>query len=183
MVSAFEGYQIREARTILDRPHELPAAGGLYAFGVEDRSPFCALLLKRGLGLGSLRLGTHPLIYLGASDESLRRRIRVHFKSDTQGSDFRISLSAVLAEHLELKRELGGHPPTRLGKAGEARLTKWMFETLKIVFCEVRRPKAVESELIQNGQPSLNISGRRATPGGRHLLALRRHWIATSIQD
>jgi hypothetical protein len=167
-------YLIHPARAIREDPNLLPAGRGLYGFLLNDAAALQPSLSRWGLGLDGLQLGGRPIIYLGASADSLRRRVPWHLKDDTQSSTFRASLGALLADELRLELRPSGGPLFAFTPPSEARLTNWIFAHISVVLREAPRPLAREARLIRKVQPLLNIAGRHRSDSAWTLLLLRR---------
>jgi hypothetical protein len=174
MANAGQSYMIHPARAILQDSSLLPVGKGLYGFLLDEPRALEQTLQRWQLRLDGLRLGGRPIIYLGASADSLRRRVPWHLKDDTQASTFRASLGALLAEELKLVLRPSGPPLFAFTPESEARLTAWIVEHMSVVLREARRPIASEARLIRKAQPLLNISGRRGSESAWMLLLLRR---------
>lgn len=102
---------------------------GIYAFYVDKTTD---------LGIFGR---TGQLIYVGIAKKSLRSRdIETHFKTGQTGfSSFRRSLGAILKTRLKLSAQKRDLNPKKLradkykfDEQGEAELTTWMFENLKM---------------------------------------------------
>jgi hypothetical protein len=123
-------------------------------------------------------LGQRPLIYIGASGDSLRRRVRSHLRDDTQTSSFRMSLGALLRDELALTvkpvhhRRVFGFVPQ-----DEARLTAWMIQNLDVGVLPALRPMDMERRAITQSDPVFNITGRRAHDAAWQILLLRRRCL------
>ena len=145
---------------------------GLYAWFVD---PDGARQLSDGIGLP---VGA-GLIYAGqagagTSHATLESRIRGnHLDGDIYGSTFRLTLAAALRGRLALEPMGGGH----MSQDGEARLTRWMREHLKVSV--VPYPDRAELDTFETAvlgrlDPPLNLAKRPPTPVRRELSGLRR---------
>jgi hypothetical protein len=171
-------YVIHSAGAIHSDITLIPEVGGLYAFSLKDPSVLAEPLARAGLTMDVMGLGQRPLIYIGASGDSLRRRVRSHLRDDTQTSSFRMSLGALLSSDLALtvkpvrhKRVFGFIPHD------EARLTAWMIENLDVGILPASRPMALERRAITQSDPVLNIQGRRVHDAAWQVLLLRRRCL------
>lgn len=173
-----KNYAIHSADAICKDIAAVPECAGLYAFMLKDPAVLAPALDRAGLVMDVMGLGQAPLLYVGASGDSLRRRLACHLRDDTQGSTFRQSLGALLAEELSLtirpvpSRHVFGFIP-----ADEARLTRWMRDHLQVALRPAMRPAALERRAIADQDPLLNITGRRAHDTAWTLLLLRRKCV------
>ena len=159
-----------------------PDVGGLYAFMLKDAAQLAEPLERAGLVMDVMGLGQKPLLYIGASGDSLRGRIRCHLRDDTQNSTFRMSLGALLADHLDLKvKPIPYRGVFGFVRADEARLTAWMCEHLEIGVLPASRPIELERRHIQKHDPVLNIIGRRAYDSAWTVLLLRRRCVDQTL--
>ena len=123
-------------------------------------------------------LGGKPLLYIGASTISLRRRLAHHLADDSQRSTFRMSLGAVLSDTLELRLRACSHPQFfGFERDCEARLTSWMACNLLVATRSATSPAILERRLIRSQDPTLNINGRRRRQSAWSLLMLRRRCL------
>ena len=159
-----------------------PDVGGLYAFMLKDAAQRAEPLERAGLVMDVMGLGQKPLLYIGASGDSLRGRIRCHLRDDTQNSTFRMSLGALLADQLDLKvKPIPYRGVFGFVRADEARLTAWMCEHLEIGVLPASRPIELERRHIQQHDPVLNITGRRAYDSAWTVLLLRRRCVDQTL--
>lgn len=173
-----KGYVIQSAQAIRAAPDLVPDTGGLYGFMLKDAASLQPALDRAGLSLDVMGLGDRPMLYIGASGASLRRRLYDHLRDDSQASTFRMSLGALLTEELELKvRPLASRAAFGFEPEHEARLTQWIGEHLDVAWLPAERPALEERRMIQSQDPLLNISGRRAHDSAWTLLLLRRRCL------
>src|SRR5690606_38136879 len=95
---------------------------------------------------------TGQLIYVGIAKKSLRSRdIETHFKPGQTGfSSLRRSLGAILKTELKLSAQKRDLYPKKLradkykfDEQGEAKLTTWMFENLKMGYWSSPNPLTI----------------------------------------
>lgn len=96
-------YLIQPSGAIRQFIHQIPEEGGVYAMLLDHPEALQPALDRARLRLDPLRLGKRAILYLGATDDSLRCRLKCHLSNDTARSTFRQSLGAVLAEELKLE--------------------------------------------------------------------------------
>jgi hypothetical protein len=143
---------------------------GVYAFFLTNPS-----------ALDGITIDQSDLLYLGMTKSSLD--VRNHFTHQHSGfSTFRRSLGAILKQklHLQAIRRAPGPSPTntshyRFLDADEVRLTRWMTDHLAYSSALVKKNeiKVVESRLIKDMQPLLNLVGW-PNPQRGYLRALRK---------
>ncbi|MFJ5230669.1 GIY-YIG nuclease family protein [Kitasatospora sp. NPDC088391] len=155
------------AAEVLTRPSPVPARPGVYGWHFTTA-------LRPGLPAGRL-------LYVGIaprgmpegrpSRQSLRTRVRYHFRGNAAGSTLRYSLGCLLG--LELRR-VGSGGRTTFGAAGERELSAWMAEHARVCWTVRPEPWDLESRLIAELDLPLNLAGNRG--GGFHgeLTGLRR---------
>lgn len=167
-------YLIQPAGAIRDHIAYLPDTGGIYVLLLDEPKALDPALRSAGLRLDPLRLGGRAILYLGATDDSLRRRLKCHLSDDTARSTFRMSLGAVLAEQLDLKARPSGLRGFRFDPSGEARLSRWIESHVSVAVRESGHALVEEKSLIAVQDPLLNIAGRRDKTSAETVLLLRR---------
>jgi hypothetical protein len=88
------------------------------------------------------------------SAQSLRTRVRYHFRGNAYGSTLRLTLGCLLG--LELRRVGSGQRMT-FCKQGEAHLSQWMAAHARVCWVEDPEPWAAERELITQLDLPLNL--------------------------
>ncbi|MFI1843303.1 GIY-YIG nuclease family protein [Streptomyces microflavus] len=88
------------------------------------------------------------------STQSLRKRVRYHYRGNAAGSTLRLTLGCLLG--LELRRVGSGKRMT-FGKAGEAALSQWMADNARVSWVEQDEPWTSESQLISRLDLPLNL--------------------------
>lgn len=165
----------------------MPNAPGLYAVWADGA-------VTEQLGIGSR--GHAAPLYIGKAERSLRDRdLRAHFGVDeakvrTGSSTLRRSLSALLADELELRSVPrggtagGGSQGFSLHPEDEGRLSTWMQDRLELTTWALPaalgiRLAEVESRVIRHWDAPLNIvhapTPRTALRAARAALRSRAH--------
>lgn len=95
------------------------------------------------------------------SRQTLRSRIRYHYRGNAEGSTLRLSLGCLLGQRLGLQlRRVGSG--TRLTFAdGEQALSAWMADNAYVTWLETPEPWAAERELIAAVDLPLNLDQNR----------------------
>lgn len=137
------------ASEVLVRPSPVPAASGVY--GWHFQQPPCPELPAGQL----LYVGIAPrYMKTRTSTQSLRTRVRYHFRGNAYGSTLRLTLGCLLG--LELRRVGSGQRMT-FCKQGEAHLSQWMAAHARVCWVEDSEPWAAERELITQLDLPLNL--------------------------
>lgn len=116
---------------VLMRPSPVPASAGVYAWyfnKVPDGVPIQGCHTFEG----------HTLLYVGISPkkpsadgltmsrQSLRTRIRYHYRGNAYGSTLRLTLGSLLAPELGIRLRRVGSGTRLTFSAGEGTLSEWM---------------------------------------------------------
>ncbi|MGW4803314.1 GIY-YIG nuclease family protein [Kitasatospora sp. NPDC004272] len=155
------------AAEVLAAPCPVPAEPGVYGWHFTA-APHPALPVGRLLYTGIAPRRMPPG---RPSRQSLRTRIRYHYRGNAAGSTLRYSLGCLLG--LELRR-VSERGRTTFGRAGEAELSAWMAEHARVCWTVRPEPWDLESRLIATLDLPLNLAGNEG--GGFHgdLTGLRR---------
>lgn len=157
------------------QPELIPDLPGVYVFTLVDQAGLDAALARHEAVLEPLSLGVRRAVYFGSTQDSLRRRVKVHLAGDSVASTFRRSLGLLLAPELALRPvPVPAQRYFHFADPGEEVLTQWMCAHLNLAVRACADSKACERRLIQTQSPVLNIQYRQRTPMARRLTALRR---------
>lgn len=145
---------------------------GMYAWWADDTA-------RSDLGR-PLGFTLPPLIYVGQagatrwpsgtpSGATLRSRIgQQHIRGNARSSTFRLTVSALLLDQLELSVAGGG----RLDQASNARMSAWIAEHLRVAIAPVDDRdtlSAIEAEVVAVLDPPLNLGHCLSTDARRTL--------------
>lgn len=167
-------YMIQPAGAMRRHLAQVPDTGGLYALLLDTPDALEPALARASLRLDTLRLGRRAVLYIGATDDSLRRRLKCHLSDDTCRSTFRMSLGAVLAEELGLvARIIPGAKYFGFEPDGEQRLSHWIEAHVSVAVRPSSQAIVEEKALIASEGPLLNIAGRRHSRSAGVVLVLR----------
>ena len=150
---------------VLLRPCPVPNAAGVYAWFFRT--------IPDGIPTeGCARSGDLTLLYVGISPkappvtgtpsrQTLRTRIRYHFRGNAEGSTLRLTLGCLLSHCLgiELRRVGSGNRMT-FG-AGEQILNAWLDQNACVAWIACDEPWRVEEELIRSVSLPLNLDQNR----------------------
>lgn len=163
---------------VLARPSAVPAAAGVYAWyfdEVPDQVPVDGCRSAHG----------HTLLYVGISPkrpsadglklsrQTLRTRVRYHYRGNAYGSTLRLTLGSLLAAELGIQLRLVGSGTRLTFSSGEATLSDWMDRHAKVCWLETPTPWLLEHELIQNVSLPLNLDQNRHSSFWQDLSAIR----------
>ena len=147
---------------VLANPCPIPATPGVYAWWfdeVPDGVPttYC----RRRDGQILLYVGVSPKQPPAngkpASKQSLRTRVRYHYRGNAEGSTLRLSLGLLLADHLDIQLRRVGSGTRRTFSIGEQRLSQWMADHARITVVEHPRPWELKEQLIRTLDLPLNL--------------------------
>lgn len=166
------------AAEVLARPSPIPAAPGVYAWffrNVPPGVPVDGCLIRDGM----------PLLYVGISPkapptngtpvsrQTLRSRVRYHYRGNAEGSTLRLTLGCLLADALGIElRRVGSGKRLTFG-SGEAALSGWMAANALVSWVEHPRPWEAEEALIRSASLPLNLQGNQRHPFHSHLTVIR----------
>nr|WP_225855375.1 hypothetical protein [Micromonospora noduli] len=108
------------------------------------------------------------------SRQTIRSRIRYHYRGNAAGSTLRLTLGSLLADELEIGlRRVGSGNRLTFGRDGEKRLTDWMAEHAQVVWSATDQPWKLEEELIRSCVLPLNLDQNLHSSFHSQLSALR----------
>lgn len=151
----------------------VPKESGVYAWYFEGLPP--SVPTK-----ACFKRGQKRLLYVGispenkSSRETLCSRIRFHFLRNAEGSTLRRTIGCLLSKKLRIElRRVGSGKRHTFGKAGEAKLTRWLAKNAAVTWVKTKTPWSVESNLIKALKTPLNIESNRAHGFCRELCQIR----------
>ena len=112
------------------------------------------------IGISPTKRGIGP----PPSRQTLRDRIRYHYRGNAEGSTLRLTLGSILAEQLGIElRRIGSGKRMTFGR-GEALLSDWMAENAFVTWQCCEQPWLLEEQLISQVCLPLNLdqNGRNA---------------------
>jgi hypothetical protein len=179
-MSATSNFTLIPALEIANDPDIVPAECGVYALlmplgriaeaGIQtllDREP------------ASYAFPNHLVLYIGASVESVRRRLRTHVVGESYGSTFRMGLGVLLESALGLNvTTMPGRSYFRF--TPETPLTRWVTEHVTAGYHLCDRPYDLEEALLRDDDSLLNVVGRPSTEFTRRMLRLRARYNTRS---
>ena len=163
---------------VLRSPSPVPPASGVYAWffrDVPDIVPTKGCLTHVGLTL--LYVGISPDKQgKPKSSQTLRHRVRYHYRGNAEGSTLRRTLGVLLAPQsgFLLRRVGTGGNRMTLTNPGERWLDAWMRENAFVTWTEHEQPWLLEDELLRTMSLPLNLKGNSHHAFRARLSALRR---------
>lgn len=137
-----------------------------------------ALFLCAGSILPGIRALDNGLIYVGKAEGQDGFHGRCHFNGRTYNHSPRKSLAVLLMNDLDLVpiNQTGADGTFKWGldKASDLRLSEWMYRNLMVALCSDPHPKWLESIILQQISPPLNLTECQKTPCIHHIEELRR---------
>jgi len=126
-----------------------------------------------------IQRGDRHLLYVGispsssASGETLRSRIRYHFRGNAEGSTFGKTLGCLLESRLgTVLRRVGSGKRMTFGPQ-EPALTRWIAETAAVAWIESAKPWVLEKHILATVGLPLNIDDNDGHPFRLRLREIR----------
>lgn len=155
----------------LAKPCLLSTQPGVYAWYFRE--------IPHGVPLeGCHHLGLYTLLYVGISParpgrQTLRSRIKTHFRGNAAASTLRRSLGCLLASQLGLRLQASASGKRLTFGSGETKLSDWMEQNAFVTCCIHPEPWTVEEKIIQWLRPPLNLDGNQDHPFYAELKRIR----------
>ena len=184
--SAFDA-QVREVlqpaalhtrQEVLSRPCPVPASPGVYAWYFDEAPP--------GVPLdGCHHHGSEVLLYVGSSpkaqpkngakpsSQSLRTRVRYHYRGNAEGSTLRLTLGCLLSSPLGIDLRRVGSGQRFTFSEGEQILSDWMGRHARVCWTVFEQPWLVETQLIDQFVLPLNLDQNKNSGFRVELSSLR----------
>lgn len=157
----------------------MPAAAGVYAWYFTAAPPGvplegCHVWQDAVLLYVGISPKAPPVNGRAPSRQTIRSRVRYHYRGNAEGSTLRLTLGCLLADELEIGlRRVGSGKRMTFGREGEARLTEWMARHARVVWMVADRPWEIEEQLIRSLVLPLNLDQNRHSPFHQELSARR----------
>jgi hypothetical protein len=145
---------------LLARPCPVPASAGVYAWFFDwcpQGVPIEGLVRSNGFVLLYVGISPKPPNAVGtASRQTLRSRLRYHFRGNAEGSTLRLSLGCLLSQNLGIElRRVGSGRRMTFG-AGERVLSDWLERTARVAWLACDQPWRIEKHIIRSVSLPLN---------------------------
>ena len=165
---------------ILVRDCPVPRVPGVYAWffkQVPPGVPTDGCIRQRGLWL--LYVGISPTAPpkngRQPSRQTLRSRLRYHFRGNAEGSTLRLTLGCLLQEILGIQlRRVGSGKRMTFTALGENNLSTWMSENAYVNWVVFDEPWKLEERLIRSLSLPLNLRDNGTHPFHPVLSEIRR---------
>ena len=146
---------------VLEQPCPVPASAGVYAWFFDwcpEGIPLEGLVRSFGFVLLYVGIAPGPPSASGRSSrQTLRDRLRYHFRGNAEGSTLRLSLGCLLSQSLGIElRRVGSGRRMTFG-AGEQALDDWLGRSARIAWMVCDEPWKTEEYLIRTVSLPLNL--------------------------
>ncbi|WP_235509658.1 GIY-YIG nuclease family protein [Terrabacter sp. Soil811] len=170
--------QLTTRGQVLSRPCPVPADPGVYAWYFDEAPPYVPLDGSHAIDAGTLLyVGISPKAPsrdgLRQSKENLRKRIRYHYRGNAYGSTLRLTLGALLADHLGIQLRRVGSGKRLTFSDGELVLSEWMAAHARVCWVTTPTPWVLERDLIASLRLPLNLDQNKHSDFHQHLTAAR----------
>jgi hypothetical protein len=164
---------------ILATPTPVPAQSGIYGWYFRVL-PSPEIAIARCVAAQDMRL-----LYVGIapkatpatgkpSTQTLRSRVRYHFRGNAEGSTLRLTLGCLLADRLDIRLcRVGSGKRMTFTNPGEHVLSTWMAENAFVVWAPASEPWFWEEEALAQLDLPLNLSGNKHNAFHAPLSAIR----------
>ena len=115
-----------------------------------------------GLALLYVGISPKPPSAVGTpSRQTLRSRLRYHFRGNAEGSTLRLSLGCLLSQSLGIElRRVGSGRRMTFG-AGERALSDWLERNARVAWLACDEPWRIEKHMIRSVSLPLNLDQNR----------------------
>jgi hypothetical protein len=167
------------AEAVLSRPGPVPASAGVYAWYFsrvpsQVQTDGCHVVGDSTLLYVGISLKAPPANGRPPSRQTVRSRVRYHYRGNAEGSTLRLTLGCLLADDLSIGlRRVGSGKRMTFGREGEARLSAWMADHTRVVWTVTDRPWELEEHLIRRLALPLNLDQNRHSPFHQTLSTIR----------
>jgi hypothetical protein len=158
--------RVWSAGEVLRRPCPVPAAPGVYGwyfkelpYPIDTRG--CVALADLTLLYVGIAPKAPPRNGRAGSRQTLRSRIRYHYKGNAAGSTLRLTLGCLLSDRLGIQLHRVGSGTRLTFAEGEHRLSAWMAGNAFVTWVATPEPWATERELIAAVDLPLNLDQNR----------------------
>lgn len=159
------GAPIHTRLEVLAKPCPVPAATGVYGWWFEhlpasdiDTSD-CYQRDGRTLLYAGISPSKPPTNGKAPSRQTVRTRIRYHYRGNAAGSTLRLTLGSLLSDHLGIQLRRIGSGNRLHFHTGEWLLDEWMAEHAFVSWVAHPAPWVLEDDLIATFDLPLNLMG------------------------
>lgn len=149
---------------VLGRECPIPTVSGVYGFWFDAMPPGvptegCEQRDGWVLTYVGISPGRPPRNGKPPSSQTVKSRVRYHFRGNAEGSTLRFSLGVVLAEQLGIELRRVGSGRRMTFAAGEAALSDWMHQHARVSIEPISEPWVLEAQLLSSLSLPLNLDG------------------------
>jgi hypothetical protein len=149
---------------VLSRPSAVPAASGVYGWWFRGLPPLIDTAeCGRHDGLALLYAGISPRRPPGSgqapSRQDVRRRLRMHYAGNAEGSTLRTTLGCLLTGQLGIQLRRVGSGRRRTFADSEQLLSAWMSQNAFVSWVIRERPWELEHDILRAVDLPLNLDG------------------------
>jgi hypothetical protein len=160
-----EPFEVYSRADVLERPSPVPTRPGIYGWYFRQL-PDMRIDVTHCVSFEEMHL-----LYVGiapkappsigtASRQSLRTRIRYHYRGNAYGSTLRLTLGCLLADRLGIRLcRVGSGTRLTFTKTGEKDLSAWMAANAYVAWAETPEPWAWEERALASLDLPLNLQG------------------------
>jgi len=164
---------------VLTKDCPVPIDSGLYAWFLKNlpsNVPTADCINYKDLKLLYIGIAPRKPTKVGKkSSQTLRSRIRKHYRGNAYGSTLRLTLGCLLSEELDIElRRIGSGKRMTFTKSGEEKLSKWMQENAFVIWETHPEPWKLEPIALTTLSPPLNIRGDEHHPFYSALSLIRK---------
>ena len=164
---------------VLARPSPVPAHAGIYGWFFRappsDAIDVSHCVSRHGRALLYVGIAPKPPPKNGRppSRQTLRSRLRYHYRGNAAGSTLRLTLGCLLAAELDLELRRRGSGNRMTFGAGEARLSDWMAANAFVTWVVHAEPWLIEHEAFAKLDLPLNLRDNTQHAFNAQLAAIR----------
>ncbi|MCC9167217.1 GIY-YIG nuclease family protein [Pontibacter harenae] len=171
--------QLWSRQEVLQKLCPIPKAPGIYAWYFKEVPP--------GVPTENcIRYNEYTLLYVGISpkapplngaklsSQTVRDRVRYHFRGNAEGSTLRLTPGCLLNTELNIQLRRVGSGKRFTFSKGEETLSEWMDQNAFIACCEYPTPWEPEEEFIKNISLLLNLDKNQHHPFQSTLSKIRQ---------
>jgi hypothetical protein len=151
---------------VLMNPCPIPAGPGVYGWWFDDIPPEvpverCRVSEGRILLYVGISPKRPPTSGRPPSSQTVRSRVKYHYRGNAEGSTLRLTLGVLLGDRLGIELRRVGSGTRRTFSSGEMLLSAWMAEHAWVSVVEDPEPWLIEDHLIRTLDLPLNLDQNR----------------------
>lgn len=155
-------FQLLPGRLVKEHPEALPETGGVYAIFMQRGEGEVNRHLLDQVGAVNM-FAAWPVLYIGATEDSLRARLKCHYVRDSRASTFRRSVGLLAQAPLGLRvQQLAGSRAFCF--ENEQPLSDWLGAETLIAIAACADPFTIEGQLLAAAPGLVNLAGRPDNP-------------------